>query len=128
MADLPPELNVLEEGVPAEARVLFKSVARGHVTNAVTEQAARVSHRLLEVRRRGVRIARGVEEQRMPALRADVLVTAVAIGEFLVVVLAEKTRQGVTNVCDGAILGEVLGPTTAAPPFSSRLLEDVSST
>jgi len=95
------------------------------VTDLVTEEPAEVTHLLLESWRRRVRIARGVEEQRMPALRADVLVTAVAIGEFLVVVLAEKTRQGVTNVCDGAILGEVLGPTTAAPPFSSRLLEDV---
>jgi len=91
----------------------------------MAEQAAQVAHLLLERRRRRIRIVFGVEEQRMPALRADIFVTAVAIGEFLVVVVAEKTRQGVTNVRDRTILGEVLGPATAAPPFSIRLLEDV---
>ena len=61
----------------------------------------------------------------MPALGADIFVTAVAIGELLVVVLAEKARQGVTNVCDRTILGEVLRPASAAPPLSIRLLEGV---
>ena len=91
----------------------------------MTEEPAEVSHFLLERGRRRIRIAVGVEQQRMPALRAGIFVTAVPIGEFLVVVLAEETRQGVTNVCDRMIFGEVLGSATAAPPCSIRPLEDV---
>jgi hypothetical protein len=64
-----------------------------HVTDAVAEQPAEVAHLFLEGWRRRIRIVLGVEEQRMPALRADIFVTAVAIGEFLVVVVAEETRQ-----------------------------------
>ena len=120
MADLPPHLNVHEECVAAEARVFLEPVARRDVTDAVAEQPAEVAHLFLEGWRRRIRIVFGVEEQRMPALRADIFVTAVAIGEFLVVVLAEKTRQGVTNSCDRSIFGKVLGPATAAPPFSLR--------
>jgi hypothetical protein len=67
----------------------------------------------------------GIEQQRMPALRADVLVAAVAIGELLVVMLAEKTRQRVTNTGDRSILSQVFGSTPAPPVVAARLLEDV---
>jgi hypothetical protein len=61
----------------------------------------------------------------MAALRADVFVTAVAIGELLVVVLAEKTRQRVANAGGRAIFGEVFGSASAAPRVTVCLLEDV---
>ena len=66
-----------------------------------------------------------VEEQRKPALRADVFVIAVAIGELFVIVLAEEARQRVTNVRDGFILTEVLGPASTPARRAGHLLEDV---
>jgi hypothetical protein len=100
MPDVPGHRRFLQERVPAEARVLLESIARRHVTNAVAEQAAKVADFLLERRRRRIRIALGIEQQRVSALRADVFVTAVAIGELLVVVLAEEARQRMTNASD----------------------------
>jgi len=100
MPDVAPDSRLLQERMAAEAGVLLESVARRDVARAMAEQAAKVAHLFLERRRRRIGIALRVEEQRMPALRADVFVTAVAIGELLVVVLAEKTRQRVTNACD----------------------------
>jgi hypothetical protein len=52
-------------------------------------------------------------------------VTAVAIGEFFVIVLAEETRQRVTNVRDGPVLTEILGPASTLPRCAGCLLEDV---
>jgi hypothetical protein len=100
MPDVPGNRRLLQKRMAAETRVLLESIARRHVTNAVAEQTAQVAHLLLERRRRRIRIALGVEQERMSALRADVFVTAVAIGEFLVVVLAEEARQRVTNASD----------------------------
>jgi hypothetical protein len=118
-------LDVLQEGVTAKARVLFESVASRDVTDAVAEEPAEVAHLLLEVRRRRVRVALGVEEQRMPALAADVFVTAVAIGELLVIVLPEETRQRMPDVRDRSILSQVFGSTPASPAVPARQLEDV---
>jgi hypothetical protein len=66
-----------------------------------------------------------LEEQRMPALRAHVFVTAVAISELFVVVLAEEARQCVANARDGSIFGQVFGAAPASPVVAARLLEDV---
>jgi hypothetical protein len=125
MANPAPHLDLLQERMTAEAGVLLESVARRDVARAMSEQTAEVADLLLEGRRRRIRIALRIEQQRMPALRADVFVTAVAIGELLVIVLAEKTRQRVTNAGDRAIFGEVFGSATAAPPVTACLLEDV---
>ena len=61
----------------------------------------------------------------MSALGADVFVTAVAIGELLVIVLAEETRQRVTNACDGTVFREVFGSAPAPSRVTACLLEDV---
>ena len=111
--------------MPAEARVLLEAVARRHMTDAVAEQTAEVAHLFLEGRRRRIRIALRIEEQRVAALRADVLVAAVAVGELLVIVLAEKARQGVTNACDGTVLRQIFGSASAASRVSVHLLENV---
>jgi hypothetical protein len=66
-----------------------------------------------------------VEEQRMPALRADIFVTAVAIGELLVVVLAKEARQRVPNARERSIFRQVFGAAPAPPVVAARLLEDV---
>ena len=50
---------------------------------------------------------------------------AVAVGELLVVVLAEEARQRVPHARQRAILGEVLRPASAAARFAGGLLEDV---
>ena len=66
-----------------------------------------------------------IEQERMPALRAHIFMTAVAIGELFVIVLAEKTRQRVTNTRDRTILGQVIGATAAPPPVTVSVFEDV---
>jgi hypothetical protein len=90
----------------------------------VPEQAAQVSHLFLEGRRGCIRIALRIEQQRMAALRADVFVAAVAIGELLVMVFAEKTRQRVTHVRQRSVFSKIVGA-AAAFPSARRLLEDV---
>src|SRR5262245_41276898 len=118
-------LDALQEAVAAEARILFQSIASRHVTDSVAEEPAEIPDLFLEVRSRGVGIALGVEQQRMPALRADIFVTAVAIDELFVVVLAEKARQRVTNAGNRSVFSEVLGTATAMPSLPIRVLEDV---
>src|SRR5687767_12865368 len=54
-------LDAFQEGVSAEACVLFKAVASHHVADTVTEEPAEVAHLLLEGHRRRVRIAPRVE-------------------------------------------------------------------
>ena len=66
-----------------------------------------------------------IEQERMPALRAHIFVTAVAIGELFVIVLAEKTRQRMTNARHRTILGQVIGAAAAPPPLTVSLFEDV---
>jgi len=119
MPDLAPHLRLLQEGVTAE------SVARRDVSRAVTEETAEVAHLLLERRRRRIRIVLRIEQQRMPALRADVFVTAVAIGELLVIVLAEEARERVTHARDRSVFGQVFGSAAASPRRPFGLLEDV---
>lgn len=109
----------------AEARVLLEPVACRDVSCAVPEHTAQVAHLLLERRRRRVWVLPGVEEERMPALRAHVFMTAVAIGELLVVVLAQETRQRVTHARDRSIFRQVSGAAPAPPVVAARLLEDV---
>jgi len=125
MPDLAPHLRLLQEGVTAEAGVLLESVARRDVSRAVTEETAEVAHLLLERRRRRIRIVLRIEQQRMPALRADVFVTAVAIGELLVIVLAEEARERVTHARDRSVFGQVFGSAAASPRRPFGLLEDV---
>ena len=108
-----------------ETGVLPKPITSGDVADAVTEQTAEIADLLLEGRRRRIGIVFGFEHQRMPALRAHVFVAAVAIGELLVIVLAEKTRQRVTNPGDRAVLGQVPGAAAAPAPVAGGLLEDV---
>jgi hypothetical protein len=66
----------------------------------------------------------GIEQQRMPALRAHVFVAAVAIGELFVIVRAEKTRQRVPNARDRPILGQIPGSTAAPSLVAAGLFED----
>ena len=66
-----------------------------------------------------------IEQQRMAALRAHVFMAAVAIREFFVIVLAEKTLQRVADTGDRAILGEVIRAASALAFVTGRLLEDV---
>jgi hypothetical protein len=119
MANPAPHLSPLEERVAAEARIFLEAVTRRDEPGAMTEQPAQIANLLLERRRRQVRVVLGLEQQRMPALRAHVFVTAVAIGELLVIVRAEKTRQRVTHARDRPILGQVAGA-AAAPPACPR--------
>jgi len=114
-----------ERMATVNAGVLLEAVARRDVADAVAEEAAEVAHFLLERRRRRIRIVLGVEQQRMPALRADVFMTAVAIGELLVVVLAEEARQRVTHARDRSVFGQVFGSAAASPRRPLGLFEDV---
>jgi hypothetical protein len=61
----------------------------------------------------------------MTALRAHVFVTTVAIGEPLVVVLAEEARQRVPNARGRSIFRQVCGAAPAPPVVAARLREDM---
>jgi hypothetical protein len=125
MPDLSFDPGLGEERMPAEAGVLLEPVARRDVPHLVPENAAQVSHLLPERRRCRIGIVLGIEQQRMPALGAHIFMTSVAVRELFVGVLAEKARQGMTNVGDGSILGQVVHATAAVAAAALRLFEDV---
>jgi len=100
-------------------------MARGHVLRAMAEQPTEVADFFLEGGGRGVGIVRHLEQQRMPALRADVFVAPVAIGELLVGVLAEKARERVTHARDREVFAQVIGAASASPVTGAGLLERV---
>jgi hypothetical protein len=83
--------------MPASARVLSQPVALRDGDDVVAEEAAEIPDLLTEQQRVRVRIAIDREQERVSALDADVLVIAVASGEALVGVMAEKARQCVTD-------------------------------
>ena len=118
-------ISGLEKRMPAEARVFLEPVAGGDVADAVAEQSAEIADLLLEGRGVSVGIVALRKQQRVPALRADVFVTAVAIGKLLVVMLAEEARERVPHSCNRTILGEVVAPATAPPFAGVRLFERV---
>jgi hypothetical protein len=125
MPDLSFDPGLGEERMSAEAGVLLESVTRRDVPHLVPEESAQVTHLLPERRRGRIGIVLGIEQQRMPALSAHIFMTSVAVRELLVGVRAEKTRQGVTNVGDGSILGQVVRPAAAVAAVALRLFEDV---
>jgi|SRR5687767_14097461 len=118
-------VDLLEERVPAKTRELLVAVARGDVTHMMSKQAAQIAHFLLEGGGRPIRIVVGVEQQRMSALRADVFMTPIALGELLVMMLAEKARERVTHAGNRAIFGQVVAAAPAPPVAIGRRLEDV---
>jgi hypothetical protein len=118
-------LQVLQETVAAEAGVFLQAIPGGDVPDPVPEHAAQVADLLLESGGRGVRVVLGVKQQRMPALPADVFMAPVAVGKLLVVVLAEETRQRVTDARDRAIFSEVFGSAAAPPAVAAGPLEDM---
>ena len=111
--------------MPAEARIFLEAVAGRDVAHAMAEQAAKVANLLLERRPRGIRILVRVEQQRMPALRANVFMASIAIGQLLVVVLAEEARQRVPHARQRTIFRKILGSAAAPPLHPVGLLEDV---
>ena len=81
------------------AGIFGKAVTRGGEVHAVSEQPAQVAHFLAEPRGRCVGIAVGMEEQRMSALHADIIVVTVANRETFVGVVAEEAGERVTHMC-----------------------------
>src|SRR5688500_17931949 len=98
---------------------------RRHVFGAMAKQPAQVADLLLEGGGRSVGIVRRLKEQRVAALRADVFVAPVAVGELLVVMLAEKARQRMADSRDGQVFAQVIGPTSALPMIGVGLPEHV---
>ncbi len=91
----------------------------------MAKQPAQVADLLPKGGGRGVGIMLLLKEQRVAALRADVFVTPIAVGELLVVVLAEEARQRMAHSRDGKVFAQVIGPTSAAPMIGIGLLEHV---
>ena len=81
----------------------------------MAKQPAQVADLLPEGGGRGVGIMLLFKEQRVAALRADVFVAPVAIGELLVVMLAEKARQRVAHARDGQVFAQVISPASTPP-------------
>jgi hypothetical protein len=115
----------LQERMPAEARILFVTISSRHVMHTMAEDAAQISHLLPECHGLGIWVMTFAKEQRVTALHADVFMAAVAIGQLLVMVLAEETRQGVPDVRDRAVFGQVARAAAAPPAIGVRCLEDV---
>ena len=111
--------------MPAKAGVLLQPVARRDVPGAMPEQAAEVADFLPERRRRRIGIVFGLEQQWMPALRADVFMAAVPVGEFLVGVFAEEARQRMPHARHREVFTQVIRAAPAAPMAGAVLLEDV---
>jgi hypothetical protein len=88
---------VAEKRMPASARVLNQPIALRDGDDVVAEESAKIANLLPEQQRVRVRIAVGLEQERVSALNADVLVIAVAGGKALVGVMAEEARQRVTD-------------------------------
>ena len=61
----------------------------------------------------------------MATLHADVFMTAVAIGELLVMMFAKEARQGVANARNRAVFRQVVGAAPAPPVIAGRGLEHV---
>ena len=91
----------------------------------MAKQPAQVADLLPEGGGRGVGIMRLFKEQWVAALRADVFVAAIAIGELLVVMLAEKARQRVAHSRDGQVFAQVISPASAPPMIGVGLPEHV---
>jgi hypothetical protein len=108
-------VNLLQERVAAKARVLLEAISRGHVPHAMAEQPAEVTHLLLERRRCSIGIVFGIEQERVAALHAHVFMAAVTLGEFLVLMFAEETRQGVPHARDRSIFREIVCAAPAPP-------------
>jgi hypothetical protein len=114
-----------QKRMPAEARIFLQPIPRRHELRAVAEEAAQVPNLFLEGGGRAIGIVSGVKEQRVPALPAHVLVAPVAIGELLVMMLAEKARQRVPHARDGQILPQIVRPAPAPPVSGSGYFEGV---
>jgi hypothetical protein len=117
--------GLFQERMTAEAGILLEPVASRDMLDAMAEEAAQVTHLLLERRGVRVRIVPFGKQQRMAALHAHVFMTAVAIGQLLVVMLAEKARQRVPHPRDRAVFCQVAGAAPAPPVSVCRRLEDL---
>ena len=96
------------------AGVLRETIPRRNGLNAMAEQPAAIPHFLREQLAIGERVgARGID-QRVAALHADVLMSAVAVRKPHVGVVPEKTGERVANVRQRPVLTEVLDAATAS--------------
>jgi hypothetical protein len=125
MADLPHLRLALEKRMPAEAGIFLEPISRRHMADSMSEQPAQVADLLLERRRGRIRVVLRVEQQWVAALAADVFMTPVAVGELLVIVLAEEAREGMPHSGGRSVLGEVIGAAPALPSLSFGVLEDM---
>ena len=109
----------------AETGVLLQPVPRGDMFRAMAEQPAEVADFFPEGGGRGIRVMRRLEQQRMTAFRAYVFVAPVAIGQFLVGVLAEKARECMPHARHREVFAQVVGAASAPPMAGAGLPEHV---
>lgn len=81
----------------------------------MAKQPAQVADFLPEGGGRGVGIMLLFKEQRVAALRADVFVAPVPVGQLFVVMLAEKARQCVPHSGDRKVFAQVISAASAPP-------------
>jgi hypothetical protein len=124
MANLPRDGLLLEERMATVTRVFFIAVPRRHLLRAMAEQATEISDLFLEGGGRCMRIVRRFEQQRMPALQANVFVAAIAVAELFVLVRAQKAGKCVPNPRRREIFAEIRRPAAAAA-VAGRMLENV---
>ena len=99
----------------AVARVLDQAVASRHGLDAVAEQPAEIPDLFLEVLLVPVRVLPVAKHQRVSALDTDVFTRSVAIGERLVLVMAQEARERVPHAGDAAGTAQVGLAASAGP-------------
>jgi hypothetical protein len=123
MMHLPEGAFGPQERVPAKARVLEQAVPSGDALDLMPEQAAEIADLLAELRLGGIRIAIRTQEQRMPALHADVFVAPVAIREPSIRVMAQEAGERVADARVAAVFREVCGSAAATAVAARGALE-----
>ena len=120
VSDLVDEAVILEERMTAEACIFSESVPQGDLADSMAEQAAQVTDLLPERRAPRIRIAVGLEQQRVTALRADVFMMPIAPGQWLVGVSTKEARQGVPDMSQRFVFTQVTRAATASTVLIRR--------
>jgi len=107
MIDVCPLVSGLQKCVAAVTGKLAIPITVRHHMYTVTEEATEIAHLLVEERRPLIGIFSRLEQQGMTTLHAHILVMTVALNEFLIGVVPQKTGQRVSDVRQRTVLAEI---------------------
>jgi hypothetical protein len=114
----------LQERVTAVTGVLGKPIPRRHEMNPMPEKAAQVADPFSKTFSGHIRIVDGLEEQRVSALHASVLVMPMPARHPHVCMLSEEARQRMAHARVGPVSPEVQRAAAADRQLSNPLTEE----